>query len=156
MKRILISQNDINIGNDYIVADGELINEEDSIIYYTKEISKSDNWKTILKDEYIVIKKEKNNLVIKSIYQDKDEAGRYVYYIYLIEDFEGDFETILEYLDNDSKIIKRNLNRTKILEIIKKDKESKKKKSLLFIAAIVLSIGIVMALLIFFLKIKNE
>lgn len=132
MKRVLISQNEKNNGTDYLIVNGNILTDEDSIIKYGRELSETDNWAEIFKDDYLEIRKNKNKLLLKSFYSDKDVVGRAIYYLYLIEDEFDNFDSILEHLERDSQLIVRTVDKQRTQEIIqkiKKDRNLKKKIS---------------------------
>ena len=83
MKRILVSQNENNNGTDYIVIDGKLENSDEVMHQVSKKIFSTDNWRRIHKDDFLEIKKNGNELLLKSYYKDKDVAGRAIYYLYM-------------------------------------------------------------------------
>jgi len=128
MKRVLVSQNEQNNGTDYLIVDGKLLNDEDKIVYYGREFSKTDDWKEIHKEDFLEIRKNKNQLLIKSFYNEKDSIGSVIYYMYLIDETVN-IQTIIDYLEKDSQLIKRTFDKRRTQEIIseiKKNKEIKK------------------------------
>lgn len=136
MKRVLISQNERNNGTDYLIVDGNLIQDEDNVAYYGRIFSNTDKWKEFFKDDFIEIRKDKNQLLIKSFYEDKDIAGRVIYYMYLVED-QDSIETILNYLEQDSKVIERSFDRERVLKIIERiNTNDRLKKSIIKYVAI--------------------
>src|SRR5690554_7793248 len=84
MKRLLSSQNERNIGTDYLIVDGEKLTDEDSMVKFGRLISKTDDWAEVYKDGYLEIRKDGNQLLLKSFYNEKDIVGRSIYYLYLI------------------------------------------------------------------------
>lgn len=124
MKRILISQNEKNDGTDYVVVDGQLINDKDLHQEYYNKVKETRNWKQSFKNDFLELKSNNNNILINSHYLDKDNVNRNIFYIYLIEN-KDNLEDILEYLDKDSKLINRNVDREKTLEIINRIKANK-------------------------------
>lgn len=128
MKRVLISQNEKNNGTDYLIVDGRKLTDEDSIVKYGRIISKTDNWIEIHKDDYLEIRKNENQLLIKSFYNDKDIVGRAIYYLYLIEDELDNFDNILNFLEQDSLSIDRTFDKERTQDIISKIKNDEKIK----------------------------
>lgn len=129
MKRVLISQNENNNGTDYLIVDGVLVNNEDKVVHYGRMFSKTDDWNELYNDNFLEVRQEDNQLLIKSFYKDKDVVGRSIYYMYLIDETDNT-ETILEYLDKDSQLINRTFERKLVqntIEQIRNNKELKKK-----------------------------
>lgn len=127
MKRILISQNEKNDGIDYVVANGELIKDEDLCLQYYRQLRESDTWKQNYKDDFLELKSSTSQILLKSHYLDKDDVNRNIYYTYLIENKE-DFNSILDSLEKDSEIIKRKIDREKTREVVTRIKTNKKLK----------------------------
>ena len=125
MKRILISQNEENDGTDYVIVDGELIEDKDLCLQYYREVRKSDIWKQNFKNDFLELKSSNNKIFLKSHYSDKDDANRNIYYTYLIENNDN-LETILTQLEEDSEIINRKIDKEKTLAVIQKIKTDKK------------------------------
>ena len=125
MKRVLVSQNENNNGTDYLIVDGVLANNEDKVVYYGRIFSKTDDWNELYKDNFLEVRQQNNQLLIKSFYNDKDVVGRSIYYMYLVEDKLDNFDTILGFLEKDSQLINRNLDREHTQEIIAKIKNNK-------------------------------
>lgn len=152
MKRVLTSQNERNNGTDYLIVDGNLMQEEYKILEYGKLFSNANKWIETYKDDFIEIRKDKNQLLIKSFYNDKDVVGRVIYYMYLIDDTD-DIETILNYLEKDSQVINRTFDRERVLEIIERiNTNDRLKKSIIKYISITLG---VLALVYLLTKIKN-
>ena len=142
MKRILISQNEMNDGKDYVVVDGELINDEDLRLKYFRKLRETDDWNQSFKDDTFELKSKKNNFFLKSHYIDKDNTNRNIYYMYFVENNDN-LDAVLDFLEKDSKIISRNIDSEKTLEIINKIKSNEKLKSIfykLIIALVIASI----------------
>ena len=143
MKRILISQSELNDGSDYIVVNGELIDDEINNHHYSKEFSNFLNWKKIVGDDQIEIRKSGDKLLLKSFYNENDTVGRSIYYMYLI-DKDSNFENLVNFLEADSKVIKRTIDRMavdKMVESLKKMENLKKVLNGLFFLVIVLGIS---------------
>ena len=139
MKRILISQNEKNNSEDYVVVDGNLIDDKELGLHYYRKVSKADNWKHTYKDDFFELKNKNNNIFIKSHYSDKDDIHRNIYYLYLIEN--KDLDVVLDYLEKDSQQISRKIDRDKTLEVIKKIKANERLKSYLFKLILVLAVA---------------
>lgn len=153
MKRVLVSQNEYNSGTDYLIVDGKLLTDENSILKYSNIISQTDHWEEVYRDDYMEIRKNENQLLLKSFYKDKDIVGRAIYYLYLVEDEFDNIDNILNYLESDSQLIERILDREhtqRIVDKIKNDKKIKKK----IIKLIVIALG-VLVLIGLLTKIKN-
>lgn len=128
MKRILISQNEKNDGTDYVIVNGQLIKDEDLCLQHYRELRKSDTWKKDYKDDFLELKSNNNQILLKSHYSDKDNVNRNIYYTYLIENTD-DFETVIRYLEKDSQVINREIDREGTLHVINKIKTNNKIKS---------------------------
>ena len=143
MKRILVSQNENNNGTSYLIVDGKLLTDRNSVAKYGRIISKTDHWEEVYrdKDDYMEIRKNENHLLLKSFYNDKDIVGRAIYYLYLVEDVFDNIDTILNYLEKDSQLINRTFDRVRTQEIIDKIRNDKKIKSKIKIVITILLLG---------------
>ncbi|WP_318639702.1 hypothetical protein [Flavobacterium ardleyense] len=117
MERVLISQNENNNGTDYLVLNGTLVKDLDTIVEYGRLIAETDAWQEIYKNNFIDVRKLKNQILIKSQYIDQDIAGRSIYYIYLVKEYDS-FEKILEYLRRDSELLGRKFDKEKTDQVI--------------------------------------
>lgn len=144
MKRILVSQNENNSGAGYLIVNGELLDNEDKIVYYGRVFSSTDEWKKLYKDDFLEIRQQENQLLIKSFYNDKDVAGRIIYYMYLIEETDN-IETILNYLEKDSQLINRTFDKETVQKIIEQIKSNKglKKNLIKYIAVAVGALALI-------------
>lgn len=124
MERILISQNENNDGTDYVVVNGELIGDEDLGLKYYRELRKSDNWKKVFKDEFLELKSNNNQILLKSHFLDKDNVNRNIYYTYFLRNNDS-YDILLNQLENDSNVINRKVDRDRTLKIIKGFKSNK-------------------------------
>lgn len=131
MKRILISQNETNNNEDYVVVDGVLIKNKDLALQYYRKLKETDNWKQNFKDDFLELKSNNKDVLIKSHYLDRDNVNRSIYYMYYVER-NDDFNEILKYLEIDSQIIDRNIDKEKTLEIINKIKTNNNIKSIFY------------------------
>lgn len=141
MKRILVSQNERNNGTDYLIVNGEFLNDENEIVFYGRKFSETDNWKEIYKDDFLEVRKKENQLLLKSFYNERDSIDSIIYYMYLIEENE-DIDTVLKHLESDSQLINRTFDREHvqhIIEHIENNKSIKKK----IIIGLGLAIGII-------------
>jgi len=129
MKRVLISQNEKNNGTDYLIVDGKQLTDENSVVKYGRIISKTDDWGEIHKDDYLEIRKNENQLLIKSFYNDKDAVGRAIYYLYLIEDELDNIDNVLKYLEQDSQLIDRTFDKERTQDIVAKIKNNEELKN---------------------------
>lgn len=130
MKRILISQNAQNDGTDYLIVDGEILADADSMVKYGRMISQTDDWSEVYQDDYLVIRKDRNQLLLKSFYNEKDIVGRFIYYFYLIEESDN-FQIILNHLQKDSRLINRTFDRDRTEDLINKIENSEKVKKII-------------------------
>lgn len=129
MKRVLISQNERNNGTDYLIVNGELLNDEDKVVYYGRIFSKTDDWEEVHKDDFLEIRQKENQMLIKSYYKERDTINSIIYYMYLFDKID-DVDIILNFLEQDSQLINRSFDKEhtqKIIEDIRKNKEIKKK-----------------------------
>ena len=143
MERILMSQHEDNNGTDYVVLNGKLLQDKDDIREYARKIIDTEDFKVKYSDEYITISQKENKILFSSNYENKDNVGRKIYYMYLIDNGD-DLETILEYLERDSMALNRQFDREKTLEIIKRIQGNNKLKSnlqklIIIIVAVVLA-----------------
>ena len=140
MKRILFSQNESAIKNDYFVIDGvvELDNVSNLSLEAFQVINDIENWKIIYKDTELEIRKKGEFLSIKSHYINKDESDRFIFYIYYVET--NDFSLMINFLKEDSLKINKKLAFETEKLIDKLNKNADLKKILIgIIAAIVIS-----------------
>lgn len=128
MERILMSQHEDNNGTDYVVLNGKLLQDKDDIREYARKIIDTEDFKVKYSDEYITISQKDNKILFSSNYENKDNVGRKIYYMYLIDNGD-DLETILEYLERDSMALNRQVDREKTLEIIKRIQRNNELKS---------------------------
>lgn len=135
MKRILVSQNERNNGTDYLIVDGEMLTDDDSMVKYGRLISRTDDWSEVYKDDYLEIRKDGIQLLLKSFYNEKDIVGRSIYYLYLIEESDS-FQVILDCLQKDSQLINKtfDLDRTQNLINSIENNESVKKTITKYVA----------------------
>ncbi|MEW4925773.1 hypothetical protein [Algibacter sp. 2305UL17-15] len=150
MKRILISQNEENNGEDYVVVDGNLIIDKDLSLKYYRKIKETESWKENFKDDFIELKSNKKDILIKSHYLDTDNINRYIYYMYYVKK-NDDLNIILDFLEKDSEKINRNIDKEKTLEIINRIKANKKLTSvflkvILILAAASIAYGVIKSL----------
>jgi hypothetical protein len=119
IKRILYSQNENVIKDDYFVIDGVL--EQDNVSNLSLDafqiIKDTEDWKETYKEEGLVIRRKGNYLNIKSHYINKDESGRFIFYVYYVES--KDINEMLEYLKSDSAIINKEIG-FKVEKLIQK------------------------------------
>lgn len=142
MKRILLSQHERNNGTDYLIVDGELLMDDNSIVEYGRLIAQTDEWKEEYRDEFLEIRKKENKIILKSYYTDKDIVGRVIYYLYIIEGVD-DFNIIMDYLKEDSKVIDRTFDREKILGIVEEINNNKKlKKKVIGIVLLIIGLSL--------------
>lgn len=147
MQRILISQSEKNNGTDYLIVNGKMLSDDDSVVKYGRIISETDNWKEIYKDYFLEIRKNGDQLLLKSFYNDKDIVGRHIYYLYLAEESDS-LQVILDYLKKDSQLINKTFDRKRTLDIINKIENSKKiKRTILKCLAIAFGLSFLVYLL---------
>ncbi len=138
MKRILISQNETNNSEDYVVVDGEIIRDKDLALQYYRKLKETDNWKQDFQDDFLELKSNDKDVLIKSHYLDKDNLNRNIYYMYYVEK-NDDLNEILNYLEIDSQKIDRNVDKEKTLVIINKIKGNNKIKSIFYKLILILA-----------------
>lgn len=144
MERILVSQNERNNGTDYLIINGEISNDKDKVVFYGKKFSKTDDWVEVYKDVFLEIRKQQNQLLIKSFYNERDTINSIIYYMYLIEETDN-IETILSFLEKDSQLINRTFDKEKVQTIIEQIKrnEGLKKNLIKYIALSVAALGLI-------------
>lgn len=144
MERVLVSQNERNNGTDYLIVNGKITNDEDKVVYYGRKFSKTDDWDKVYKDEFIEIKKQQNQLLIKSFYNERDNINSIIYYMYLIEENDN-IETILNHLEKDSQLINRTFDKEQVQNIIEQinSKEGLKKNLINYIAVAVGALALI-------------
>lgn len=144
MERILVSQNERNNGTDYLIVNGEISNDKDKVVFYGKKFSKTDDWVEVYKDDFLEIRKQQNQLLIKSFYNERDTINSIIYYMYLIEETDN-IETILYFLEKDSQLINRTFDKERVQTIIEKIKsdEGLKKNLIKYIALSVAALGLI-------------
>lgn len=123
MERILVSQHEENNGTDYVILNGNLLKDSTEVMQYAKKVIDVDDFRIMYSDEYLTISQKENKILFSSHYENRDNAGRKIYYLYLI-DKQDNLETILDYLEKDSMALQRNFDREKTLEIIQKIKNN--------------------------------
>lgn len=142
MKRILYSQNESTIKDDYFVIDGktELNNTSNSSLQAFQIIRSTEDWKIEYKDADLEIRKKDNFLSIKSNYKNKDELDRYLFYIYYVET--NDYKQMIDFLKDDSLKINKEVafETEKLIDKINKNTNLKK-----------IMIGIIVAIIISFI-----
>jgi hypothetical protein len=128
MKRVLFSQNESPIKDDYFVIDGvlEKDNLSDLSIGAFKLINSIENWKVVYEDSELKIQKKGEFLSIKSHYMNKDESDRFIFYIYYVET--NDISLMINLLKEDSKKINKELafETEKLIEKLNKNADLKK------------------------------
>ena len=144
MERVLVSQNERNNGTDYLIVNGKITTDEDKVVYYGRKFSKTDDWDKVYKDEFIEIKKQQNQLLIKSFYNERDNINSIIYYMYLIEETDN-IETILNHLEKDSQLINRTFDKEQVQNIIEQinSKEGLKKNLIKYIAVAVGALALI-------------
>lgn len=151
MKRILISQNETNNSEDYVVVNGELIQDKDLTLQYYRKLKATDNWKQDFKDDFFELKSNNKDVLIKSHYLDEDNINRSIYYMYYVEG-NDDFNEILKYLEIDSQKIDRNIDNEKTFKIINKIKTNKNIKSIFYKLILILAAASLVYSLFKFIK----
>lgn len=123
MERILMSQHEENNGTDYVVLNGVLLKDASEIAKYAQKVIKTDDFKEMHSDGYLTISQKDNKILFSSNYENKDDAGRKIYYMYLL-DKQDSLERVLDYLEKDSMALNRQFDREKTMEIIQKIKSN--------------------------------
>lgn len=118
-----MSQHEDNNGTDYVVLNGVLLEDKDDIFEYAQKVIKTDDFKEMYSDGYLTISQKDNKILFSSNYENKDEAGRKIYYMYLL-DKQDSLERVLDYLEKDSMALNRQFDREKTMEIIQKIKSN--------------------------------
>jgi len=109
MKRILYSQHESAIKDDYFVIDGELElnNVSDLSMEAFKIVNSIEDWKILYQNQIVKILRQGKFLGLKSHYINEDESGRLLFYIYYFQS--NDIEKMLNNLESDSRIINKQL-----------------------------------------------
>lgn len=118
-----MSQHEENNGTDYVVLNGVLLKDASEIAKYAQKVIKTDDFKEMYSDGYLTISQKDNKILFSSNYENKDEAGRKIYYMYLL-DKQDSLERVLDYLEKDSMALNRQFDREKTMEIIQKIKSN--------------------------------
>ena len=144
MERVLVSQNERNNGTDYLIVNGEISNDRNKVVYYGRKFSKTDDWIEVYKDDFLEIRQQQNQLIIKSFYNERDTINSIIYYMYLIEETD-DIETILSFIEKDSKLINRTFDKERIQKVIEqiKSNEGLKKNLIKYIAIAVGALALI-------------
>jgi len=124
MERILVSQNERNNGTDYLIVNGEVLNDRNKVVYYGRKFSKTDNWKELHKDDFLEIRQHQNQLLIKSFYNERDNINSIIYYMYITEEIDN-IEKILAFLEKDSQLINRTFDKEQVQKVIEQIKRNK-------------------------------
>lgn len=113
MLRILISQNENNDNTDYVVVDGQKI--EDAVLKSTFHSEVTESYirgKMLFEEENLRIKRFNNKYIIQSHYLDSDIIGRNIYYMFYFENNEKlDVEKLILYLKKDSDVLSRTIDK---------------------------------------------
>lgn len=144
MERVLVSQNERNNGTDYLIVNGEISNDRNNVVYYGRKFSKTDDWNEVYKDDFLEIRQQQNQLLIKSFYNERDTINSIIYYMYLIEETDN-IETILSFLEKDSQLINRTFDKERVQKVIEKIKnnESLKKNLIKYIGIAVGALALI-------------
>jgi len=138
MKRILYSQHEDPSKDDYFVIDGKI--ESNNLSYKSIEafeiVNNSKGWKSIKNDNLLEIFKKGNSFAIKSYYENYDEAGRKLFFVFYCKG--ENLESALEFLKIDSNLINRNFSYKS--SVVNLKTTNKKIIYLIFISIIVLII----------------
>lgn len=141
IKRILYSQNESVLKDDYFVINGVL--EHDNVSNLSLDafqiIKETENWKEIYKQDDIVIRQKRSFLNIKSHYINKDESDRYIFYIFYVE--AKSIKEALELLKHDSQLIHKELG-FEDEDLIQKIKSIKKKIKNKFLSILLIIIAL--------------
>lgn len=146
MNRILFSPNPLDRTIDYLIVDGENVNNEKLRFQIEKQLNNFDHLKKIFSDQFLTLYKGDDSLIIKSFYKQKDESERQIYYVYKINTGLS-IDQILEFLEKDSLMIGRTIDREQVLETLKLIKEHKNYKLLAGAILGIVAIGILSYLL---------
>ena len=123
MKRLLLSQNENNNGDNYLVLNGEVLPKSPDNLQYIQLFSDTKKYKEIFRDDFLTIKEKNNAILFSSHYLDKDNMGRQIFYMYHLDE-KDNLEQILQLLMLDSKKINRTIDFEKTLQIVKKIEEN--------------------------------
>lgn len=138
MNRILFSVNPLDRTTDFMIVDGEVVKNESTRFQIEKQLNTFHHLKKIFSDDFFTIYKGDDFFVLNSFYKEKDEGDRQIYYVYKINDSLS-IDQILGFLEKDSSVIERTIDKENVLKTLKLIKEHKNYKLL---AKAILGIGI--------------
>ena len=136
MKRVLVCQKENNLGEDYFVINGELIEDENLQKMAHEFITAANNWKLLYSDNEVVIKKNNISIYLESYYNDLDNSGRKLTFVYLVNSNSTEND-LIENLIKDSKVIDKRMS-SKRLEILEQKLKSIKIQKILKVAIMII------------------
>lgn len=136
MKRVLVCQKENNLGEDYFVINGELIEDENLQKKAHEFITAANNWKLLYSDNEVIIKKNNNSIFLESYYNDLDNSGRKLTFVYLVNSNSTEND-LIENLIKDSKVIDKRMS-SKRLEILEQKLKSNKIQKILEVAIMIM------------------
>ncbi|MGV0957233.1 hypothetical protein ACTS91_12630 [Empedobacter falsenii] len=151
MERILFSPNPSDRSQDFMVINGTIENDKFKRSKIGKEIVDYDNLKKLFSDDFCTVYKGDDFIVLRSLYKERDEANRLIYYVYKI-DSKIDIEEILNHLEKDSKAIERTFDREAVVQILSNIKKSPNYKLLALTLAAVITAVIIAGICLIFNK----
>ena len=138
MIRVLLSQKETNSSEEYVVANGKLVDNNKARYY--NQMQRAHNWKTVYKNEFLELKKNKGKLFIKSHYIDKDNLNRNIFFVYMSSNYHDMLSLAID-LKKDSEIINRKLDLKKIQESLldceKKERQKRISKTIFMLLVII-------------------
>ena len=137
MIRILYSQHEDPSKDDYFVIDGKIESENVSNLSLQafEIVNDINNWEMVYNNLSLQIYKQENYIGIKSHYENIDEAGRKLFFVFYCNS--DDLELVFDLLKLDSALINREFN----LIVPKLNFENSKKKNnkiILIVIAVIL------------------
>ncbi|MCU7569504.1 hypothetical protein JSO62_10155 [Riemerella anatipestifer] len=151
MERILISQREDASTNELLVYNGLLITDKNEVLKHAKKVIYNDDFKQVYKDDFVKVKVKDNRLYLSSYYTNKDNVGRRIHYTYLI-DAKDNLDVVLSYLEKDSEVLDRQIEKDKIRNIIEQIKTNEILKNRLSKLFLGMSIVLGVVVLYYFFK----
>lgn len=149
MKRILISQNETNDNTDYLIENGKILKDKDALVHYGRLLAQTNDWKCVYKDDFMEIRSNENQLILKSYCVEPDNFGSTIYYMYLIYENSDspikNTDLLLDTLEEDIAAIDRTIDRERtqrLVEHVRSKEEIKKRINIALIALLLVAAGI--------------
>lgn len=138
MNRILYSQHENPAKDDYFVIDGEveLENVSNKSLQAFEIVNSINNWEIVYDKPLMQIYHRENSIGIKSHYENVDEAGRKLFFVFYCKT--EDLESALDLLKLDSELINREFSLIAPNLNLEKSTIKKKNKIILIIIVVII------------------